>query len=239
MGLSWHSIKLASAATCFLLVASDTVAEAQSGLLLGLRRECDEERCETAYRTLWIASRAGTLQIMELPELIVPRKTGFWRVGVRSYCHPKGTKYDADYDIWSDVVLFAKPVSQRPIIHGLLQCPEPAQTPNAAQRSCDDIDEDVDDGIDVQFVNGDYISLRKWARNGPCSSTVDGSDFWNVQRLGDSADRATRQNTTGDFPYPLLTGPRMLASSNLGPFICVGPGFLTIEFPVTSVPMVI
>jgi hypothetical protein len=186
--LSRQLIRLASAATCFLLAACGTMAEAQSGLLLGLHRECGEGPCETEYRTLWIAPQAGTLQIMELPDLIVPRMTGFWRVGVRSYCHPKGTKYGADYDIWSNVAFFAKPVSQRPIVQGLVECPEPVQTPDAAQRSCEDADyDDGEDGIDVQFVNRDYISLRKWARNGPCAPHPDGSDFWSVQRLGDSA----------------------------------------------------
>jgi hypothetical protein len=182
----WQSMSTV-AAVCLMLAACVTTGRPQSALLLGLNRVSagDEEIPYPTNRTLWIAPQNGKMQILELPDLIVPRKTGFWRVGVRSYCHPKGTKYGADYDIWSDVALFALPVSERPIVYGLVQCREPVQTSDAAQQSCEDVENDVEDGIDVQFVNRDYLSLRKWARNGPCAPHPDGSDLWSVQRLGD------------------------------------------------------
>ena len=193
MQLFWHWMRLASAAACFLFAAYGTIALAQSGLLLGLHRECDEGHCETDNRTLWIAPQAGIFQIMELPDLIVPRKTGFWRVGVRLYCYPKGAEKDATKDLWSNVALFAVPVNQRPVVHGLVQCPvlaqisAMAQDPDAEERRCGGNLDDGEVGIDVEFVNGDYLSLRKWSRNGSCAVHPDGSDLWSVQRLGDAA----------------------------------------------------
>src|SRR5580658_5282786 len=91
LGTMWR-LKAALAAVVFLSVICGSAAWAQSGLLLGLGRPCLKGRCETVYRTLWIAPHGGTVQIVELPDLIVPRRMGFWRVGVRTYCDPNRLK---------------------------------------------------------------------------------------------------------------------------------------------------
>jgi hypothetical protein len=50
------------------------------GLLLGLRSSLDGEM---VYRTLWITSVDGVVELTgEGQDLLVPRKTGFWRVGM-------------------------------------------------------------------------------------------------------------------------------------------------------------
>ena len=59
------------AAGVFLSATCGSAARAQSGLLLGLGRPCLRGRCETVYRTLWIAPHGGAVQIVELPDLIV------------------------------------------------------------------------------------------------------------------------------------------------------------------------
>lgn len=65
-----------------------------AGLLLGLSYEKkstykipnakEDEQMEGAYRTLWISSNNKNLNdIYETSDLFVPRKTGFWKVGVK------------------------------------------------------------------------------------------------------------------------------------------------------------
>lgn len=73
---------VALAAVIFLPAICGSAAWPESGLLLGLGRPCLKGQCETLYRTLWIAPRGGTVQIAELPDLILPRRVGFWRAGV-------------------------------------------------------------------------------------------------------------------------------------------------------------
>jgi hypothetical protein len=78
-------LKAALAAVVFLSATCGSAAWAQSGLLLGLGRPCLEGLCETVYRTLWIAPHGGRVQIVELPDLIVPRRaSGGWE----RYLHP-------------------------------------------------------------------------------------------------------------------------------------------------------
>jgi len=179
----WHS-PLTVAAACLLFAACGTMAEAQAGLLLGLHRECGEEGCATEYRTLWIAPQAGTVQIMELPDLIVPRKTGFWRVGTRFYCDPDELKREPHKQPSPDGAFFAAPVNQRPAVYGVAQCPAHVQYLNT-QGVCGDNVPDGATGINISFVNDEYVSLDSWGRT-DCGGHPDSLDQWSVQRLGDS-----------------------------------------------------
>ena len=183
--LSRQLIKLASAAACFLLAACGTMAEAQSGLLLGLHRASAEDGSEIPHRTLWIEPQAGTLQIMELPDLIVPRKTGFWRVGTRFYCDPDEVKNDPHKEPLPQGALFAAPVNQQPIVYGVVQCPAHVQYLDT-EGMCGDNVPDGARGIDVSFVNGEFISLNDWWRT-DCGGHPDGGGKWSVERLGDPA----------------------------------------------------
>ena len=79
-------LNAALAAIILLSATREHMSWAQSGLLLGLGRPCLEEPCETVYRTLWIASHGDMVKIFELPDLIVPRQEGFWRVELE--CRP-------------------------------------------------------------------------------------------------------------------------------------------------------
>jgi hypothetical protein len=185
IGMSWHLIRSVIAANFLLSVACGTMAEAQSGLLLGLHRECGEEGCETEYRTLWIAPQTGTLQIIELPDLIVPRETGFWRIGTRFYCDPDEVKNDPHKAPSPDGAFFAAPVNQRPTVYGVVQCPAHVQYLDT-EGTCGDNVPDGARGINVSFVNGKYISLDSWGRT-DCGGHPDGEDRWSVERLGDPA----------------------------------------------------
>ncbi|MGA1984083.1 MAG: hypothetical protein ABSG84_16660 [Acidobacteriaceae bacterium] len=184
MGLPWCLIRSIFAAACFLLAACGTTAKAQSGLLLGLHRESDENGREIPHRTLWIAPQAGTLKIMELPDLIVPRKTGFWRVGTRFYCDPDELKEAPHKAPSPDGAFFAAPVNQRPTVYGVVPCPEHVQYLDT-EGACGDDVPDGASGIDVSFVNDEYISLNDWGRT-DCGGHPDGSNQYRVERLGDS-----------------------------------------------------
>lgn len=54
----------------------------KSGVLLGLRYKNDTD-IAYSYRTIWISCKYGNFQpIMEMKDLLVPRKNGFWKIGV-------------------------------------------------------------------------------------------------------------------------------------------------------------
>lgn len=81
----------------------------RSGILLGLRAKSamlsSENRANmrSTYRTLWIASYNRTLHpILEIGDLFVPRRSGFWKVGIKTQ---KIDEYTQD-------VLFAYPIEQ-------------------------------------------------------------------------------------------------------------------------------
>ncbi|WP_053956784.1 hypothetical protein [Inediibacterium massiliense] len=54
-----------------------------SGVLIGLRKDVlDPTKENEVYRTLWIAAQNRKMHsILEMPHLIVPRKSGFWMIG--------------------------------------------------------------------------------------------------------------------------------------------------------------
>lgn len=153
----------------YVFALSGPEAQAQSGLLLGLGRTCLSGECETPYRTLWIAPQRGTVQITELPDLIVPRSSGFWRIGVRTYCNqevletPFGHPATSLVDVW-----FAEPVGKQPVVSGLIPCP--------ALPSCGT------DSVSVMFVNANYISLQE-GDGGDCGTHPDWSGDWTVRPL--------------------------------------------------------
>ena len=166
-------LKAALAALVFLWATCGPAAWAQSGLLLGLGRPCLKWPCETTYRTLWIAPHGGTVQIVELPDLIVPRRVGFWRLGVRTYCDPNGLEdHEGNEAPWPRDAWFAGPVRQRPVVYGLVPCPA------HARDSC------AGDSIAVTFVNGEYVSLEE-RETSECGMQSDASGTWTVRRLGD------------------------------------------------------
>lgn len=89
----------------------------RSGVLLGLRTEksvnysipgaTEKEQVEYAYRTLWISSTDRVLSdVYETKDLFVPRKTGFWKLGVTREIQPD---YARD-------MIFAHPVETKPLV---------------------------------------------------------------------------------------------------------------------------
>jgi hypothetical protein len=75
-----------------------------SGVLIGLRYNENGEIC---YKTLWVTDEQGKISISgEGSDLLVPRKDGFWRVGVT-----KKVAGDCEEDF-----VWGAPVSEKPFI---------------------------------------------------------------------------------------------------------------------------
>lgn len=73
------------------------------------------------YETLWIVRDAARAHIAaKLSDIIVPRKSGFWRVGIEHTCHfdraPAGDSKDHGNIITTEDVAYAVPVSDAPIV---------------------------------------------------------------------------------------------------------------------------
>ena len=89
-----------------LALAGPGAARGQSGVLIGFldspaqseSAQTFEELKEPTYQTLWVApDKAGKLAIVAaIPELIVPRKDGFWHVGVKQVCEFSKNPMDRD-----------------------------------------------------------------------------------------------------------------------------------------------
>src|SRR5690606_1096113 len=104
---------------------------------LGLYDEAKEQ-----YRTIWISSRNRILKpVLEVSNLFVPRKTGFWRIGVETKKNDESFQDE----------LFAYPVDggskqiSNLIIESQINMPEQdSQTGNIKQH--------------IRFVGNDYMA---------------------------------------------------------------------------------
>jgi hypothetical protein len=157
-------VRAVCVAAGLLLASGGVTVRAQAGLLLGL----------SGGRTLWIAPQGGAVEFMEIPDLIVPRRDGFWRVGVRTYCEwetlddfnqepgNSGSKKEpgdsanngaySTQDVW-----FAGPVSERPEARGFFE--DDFRDLIACPKQLKDDDTCATDNYGVAFVTSEYISL--------------------------------------------------------------------------------
>jgi hypothetical protein len=97
----------------------------QSGALIAMVEACAEEAQEfesihePRYHTLWVVQDAnGKLSVLAtIPELIVPRRDGFWHVGVKQVCEfgedEDGGNENLVQAIWAAPVLKAGQVERK------------------------------------------------------------------------------------------------------------------------------
>jgi hypothetical protein len=112
-----------------------------SGILLGIRTpkkvQSPYDTKEFSYRTLWISAKDKSLQpIIETDDLLLPRKTGFWKVGVNR---------EIDKGVINDVI-FA---------HTLLQ-----QSSSNVSTSIGSIDNNKSVYNSILYVGNDFISTE-------------------------------------------------------------------------------
>jgi hypothetical protein len=113
---------------------------ASSGLVLGYvsgqhHLEWSEIPSMVQYRTLFIVSDASGVRIVAtLPDLIVPRKTGFWRLGIEHTCQVAPDD-DRDHgNIETQDIAYAVPAERPPIV----ELKYPACDSDTAKRVAND-----------------------------------------------------------------------------------------------------
>jgi hypothetical protein len=114
------------------------------GLLLGLRlgggtAENYQNFMYGVYRTLWITRAGGSVRIEEAPNLLVPRRDGFWQVG-----STLGSRDDKKEEfVWT------VPLGQTVHPHELTE----AEAKGIAEGTLS--------AHPIQFISGDYIGVGK------------------------------------------------------------------------------
>jgi hypothetical protein len=117
-----------------LLTASGALGQ-KAGVLIGVVEQSAGEReaqtfeavHEPKYKTLWIAADAsGKLQVLTtIPELIVPRKDGFWHAGVKQVCEFTAGDADDGGNERLNQLFWAAPVGKAGVVEQ-----DPACTPH-------------------------------------------------------------------------------------------------------------
>jgi hypothetical protein len=116
-----------------LLCLPPTMAAKDCGVLLGLRAMT---RGGPEYRTVWITSQNGTIELStEGGDILVPRDTGFWRAGTRRLVDEQ----------WQMDVAWAVPANKKPSIPGL-----------AYDEGCEG-----SDFMTILFVGNTYVSFDR------------------------------------------------------------------------------
>jgi hypothetical protein len=135
-------------------------APAQSAMLLGLHLNAwDDEKGAhpPSYRTFLITFRDGKAQLAaDIPELIVPRKDGFWRVGALH----KGPPRDGGYQEF----IYASPA--RSVPHAVGEYALNPDVPENPDSNCSPTNKAT-----IEFVNPELLSVSYLTEAG-CSLDV-------------------------------------------------------------------
>ena len=152
------SIQVMRSILCTLVILSLWIpqAPAQSAVLIGLHvntRDDGNGKQPSSYRTFLITFRDGKAQLAaDLPDLIVPRKDGFWRVGTL-HKGPPGKHGTQEF-------VYAVPVRSVPHAVGEYH-------PDNPDWNCSETDQAT-----VEFVNPDLLSIS-YLTEPACSLEVD------------------------------------------------------------------
>lgn len=130
------------AVTSTLAVAAATLALAQSprrptapiGVLVGLHHWIDIDSRPPSpgrFRTLWIHGVESVAQPVEVRDLLVPRRSGFWLVGLQGECR-EHEEVAFDDSVIGTVVIIADYLWARPVGKG----PAPFSNRHVSQRTC-------------------------------------------------------------------------------------------------------
>ena len=184
------------ATTAALAQVSARPADEAVGVLIGLHDRRDDDRDYAAHptagrlRTLWIqlAESETPRPAIEMPELLVPRRSGFWRVGLLATC---SESLETDLDggpIGSEITvadyLWSARVGERPRIDLRPDDPdddtdEQLGACTAAKVSCAN-----DFRTSVFWIFPEYASLELGTR-GSCGAHPDWSPGYTVRSLDD------------------------------------------------------
>ncbi|MFI5093291.1 MAG: hypothetical protein WCE50_18435 [Candidatus Acidiferrum sp.] len=149
------------AATCIflLLLAGSPVKGQQAGVLLVYGRPTSDINYE--YKTVWVVFSPTEAQIVAtVPDVIVPRSTGFWRIGTANVC-------DYQRDTWGTTqeVLWQTPIEKAPLIDQGAPCKneetvngENTDTDAPAQSSDSGLNACSHEAVKLLFVSPSYLS---------------------------------------------------------------------------------
>lgn len=150
------------ASIIFCCAAAIPASAQSSGILLGVRlRGIAEEGSASRYQTLWIVRSDDRPLRATLPDLVVPRSSGFWRAGVAGTCSdssgPEGWRIDRIWKVRATV---------RPAVEG--GCPiTEASVLNWRGVVRDSADRADTTGVvcaikttEILFVTGEHIGAR-------------------------------------------------------------------------------
>ena len=122
------------------------------GLLLGLRRKVAvpnrEEAAWGQYRTIWISRTDGLIHVDEVPNLLVPRQEGFWRVGSNVSEYASLWHRRAEF-IWR------APLGRPIRLHELTA----EETNDSYHR---EYRHGYEEGRTIVFISEDYIGVSHW-----------------------------------------------------------------------------
>lgn len=146
-------------ALCLLLYtsgAAQTPPPPRSGVLVGT----------TERRSLWIRPAGDSIQITEIPVLLVPRKDGFWAVRtINTIRKDREAPEDQDREWFSgEEILFIQPAEREPA----LNLPEGTRIADDAEKLkfCESI------GHEIRHINPGYV-FYEWKYVWECGSHPD------------------------------------------------------------------
>lgn len=165
MSISEHAVSTASSAASRLLLLLGCLlltvpCRPQSGVLLGMATPQISDLQDFGsivapkYRTLWVAPDAsGQLKVLAtLPELIVPRRDGFWHVGVKQVCEFESANESLRQVVW------AAPVGKPGTVEQTQPCTPHKPDDYAGPYLRTEEDKDKISQCGFQLLNVEYLS---------------------------------------------------------------------------------
>jgi hypothetical protein len=149
-----------------VLLASAT-ARGQVGVLVGLAAPSHR------LRTIWLSGDAPPL---EVTPLVVPRRTGFWRLGVLPTCSTSPSPAEAEVEQYADEHVWAAPAGVR----AKVPVEEPQERPGACPAR--PVRCSVEGAVTIHFVWPELVSLT-YARSGDCGAHPGSGEIPGVHRF--------------------------------------------------------
>jgi hypothetical protein len=143
-------------------------ARAQSGVLIGMAThpapDGGEREKAPAFRTVWIAHDAARARrLTTIPALVVPRRDGFWRLGLTNVCEgSEDAKNQSDRDIVWVVPIGATPVlTQRSPCGPVVKPPAPMAPWEMREKGF--VTHCGYEHLAITFVSPDFVAVSRVA----------------------------------------------------------------------------
>jgi hypothetical protein len=152
---------------CGAVLLASATAWGQVGVLVGLASASHH------LRTVWLTGDAPPL---EVTPLVVPRRTGFWRLGVLPTCFHDPSIVEGEVELYTDEHVWATPAGVRPKVE--------VSEPGEKRGPCPErpVHCRVDGEVIIHFVWPELVSLT-YARSSVCGAHPGGHRIPGVHRL--------------------------------------------------------